>query len=185
MIHQFEATERLIHIPHTERRENDAEHSYQLTMVAWYIISSNNLNLNLELVLKYALVHDLVEVYAGDVWFYRSEKENVKKKKKEEEAIKQLKKDYPDFKDLHEYIEKYEKREDNEACFVYALDKILPVINLYLDGGRAWREHKVTYSQLITDKTEKMTVSEHIKPYFEQLVILLSKNKYMFHVEQK
>src|SRR4051812_27182979 len=48
------------------REENDAEHSFQLALLSWYIISSKSLPLNMEKAFKYALAHDLVEVYAGD-----------------------------------------------------------------------------------------------------------------------
>ena len=60
----FRGVERKVALKKANRRENDAEHSYQLAMVAWYIVNSEKLGLNSDLVVKYALIHDLVEVYA-------------------------------------------------------------------------------------------------------------------------
>ncbi len=48
LLNKFREVERVIHANGGDRFENDAEHSYQLSMLAWYIISTNNLNLNLD-----------------------------------------------------------------------------------------------------------------------------------------
>lgn len=83
LLNKFCDIERVIHSNGGDRLENDVEHSYRLAMLAWYIISSNKLSLDLDLVIKYALVHDLVEVYAGDTYIYtrrhRVEKQQNKK----------------------------------------------------------------------------------------------------------
>ena len=54
--------------------ETSNEHSYQVAMVAWFLIEQDNLKLNRELCLMYAMVHDLVEVYAGDTFIYNKKK---------------------------------------------------------------------------------------------------------------
>lgn len=167
------------------RRENDSEHSYQLAMLAWYIVSAEDFSLNKDLVIKYALIHDIVEVYAGDTSCYRSDKENTEKKKREKEAINRLKQEFGDFDDLHELIEKYENQEDNESRFVYALDKLVPTINIYLDNGKAWKEFKITFDKMTSNKTRKIAISKEIEPYFKELLQILEENKDMFHEEHK
>ena len=163
------------------RKENDAEHSYQLAMVAWYILSVGKYDLDKDLVIKYALTHDFVEIYAGDTWFYRSEAEDESKKEQEEKSAKKLKSDIPEFEDFHKSIREYEQQSDKESRFVSALDKILPVMNIYLDGGDNWKEHKVTLDELIENKTPRIAISPEIEPYYNELVAVLKENKHMFH----
>ncbi|OGG54996.1 hypothetical protein A3D62_03055 [Candidatus Kaiserbacteria bacterium RIFCSPHIGHO2_02_FULL_49_11] len=184
LINAFRTIKRTVSISGPTDKENDAEHSYQVAMLAWYIASANDLGLDIDLVIKYGLVHDFVEVYAGDSSFYRSESESKVKKDKEHEAAATLKETLPEFADLHEFIERYEKREDEESRFVYALDKVVPIINIYLNGGHDWREHKVTLERLIENKTDKVAYSRYIEPYFNDLLKILEKNRDMFHVEQ-
>jgi 5'-deoxynucleotidase YfbR-like HD superfamily hydrolase len=60
----FQHIERVIYIQGFERKENDVEHSYQLAMLCWFTVMENQLSLDVHKVISYALVHDLVEVYA-------------------------------------------------------------------------------------------------------------------------
>ena len=165
--------------------ENDAEHSYQLTMLAWYIISSENIKLDRDLVIKYALVHDLVEVHAGDTYFYRSSKEAKDKEIREKESLKRIQEEFPDFNDIYELIHKYEERLDDESRFVYALDKLLPPMNIYLDGGRDWKKHKVTFKGLVDNKTPKIALSPEIERYYKEFLVILEENRDTFHVEHE
>ena len=63
-LNKFREVERQMKFSHNPRAENDAEHCWQLAVLAWYIISSHKLDLSLEKVLQYCLVHDIVEIYA-------------------------------------------------------------------------------------------------------------------------
>lgn len=180
LLNDFRGVERQIHIQGDERKENDAEHSYGLAMFAWYIVSSKKLSLDLDKVIRYALAHDLVEVYAGDVFFFKSfqdEKVRKIKKEKEAEACVRITKEFPEFKELHNTMIAYERREDVESRFVYALDKILPILNIYQAGGRTWREHKVTLEMLLNGKREKVALDPEIKKYFDELVQILKQHE--------
>jgi len=64
MIDDLSLIERKSKIPGTNRHENDIEHSMTVAILCWYIHDKYNLDLNLELILKYALTHDFVERYA-------------------------------------------------------------------------------------------------------------------------
>ena len=66
LLMQFQAVERYGTEAPKGFRENDAEHSYSLAMMSWYIISTAKLDLDLQKSIQYSLAHDLVEVYAGD-----------------------------------------------------------------------------------------------------------------------
>lgn len=180
-LNKFRAIKRIVFTVGDGESENDSEHSYQLAMLAWYIISAEDLKLDKDLVIKYALVHDLVEVYAGDTYFCRSDKEEKDKKDREHKSLSRIKQEFPEIDDMYTFIQDYEKRLNRESRFVYALDKLLPVMNIYLDNGRDWRRHKVTLGNLIRFKTSKITLSPEVEPYFNELITILEENRGMFH----
>jgi len=174
LLNQFRLVERSVRVNNAERFENDVEHSYNLAFLAWYIIADNKLDLDRDLVLKYSLIHDLVEVYAGDTYlFTTNEEERSTKVQRETDAALRLKQEIPEFAELHELIKRYEEREDKESRFVYALDKIQPMLNIYTDNGRTWKEKGVTVDMLIEYKKEKVAISPEIEMYFNELIELL------------
>lgn len=153
--------------------ENDTEHSYNLAMTAWYL-SKWFPELNKDLILRYALAHDLVEVHAGDTFIYGSEEELSSKHQRESEALEKLKVDWADFEDMNKTIDDYEKRSDKESKFVYALDKIMPIMLIYIHDGYSWKRDKVTAEMLYKAKVDKVGLSPEVFPYFEQLHELLT-----------
>jgi len=174
----FRAVERAAYVPRTGRLENDIEHCYMLAMLAWYIIETDGLELDVDKVMRYALIHDLVEVHAGDTPVFSSSHTQLQNKaKREEEALQRLKEEYGEFPDLFEWIETYEKRDDKESKFVYALDKLQPMLHIYLDGGRTWREEAVTLSRLVDHKKGKVDVSPEVERYLKELVDILKKDE--------
>ncbi len=175
MTHGIQQVKRTILVNGEERNENDVEHQYQLAMLAWYIINSEKLLLNKDLAIQYALVHDMVEVYAGDTYFLNTDVDD--KIKREREAAEQLKTEFEEFTDLHILIDGYERRENPESRFIYALDKLLPVLNIYLDGGRTWKSYGITSDMLIHNKREKISISPEVSVCFEQLIIRLKEEE--------
>jgi len=180
MTQEFKAVRRKVVLAKEGREENDAEHSYQLALVAWYIISTQNLKLDLSLVFKYALAHDLVEVYAGDTpsaVLRGYEDERKTKQRREKNALNRLREEFPEFYDLFGLIEGYESHANDESRFVYALDKILPIMNIYLDQGYSWKKHKVALKDIIEYKKDKIALSPDVQKYFEQIMVLLRENQ--------
>lgn len=175
LTHQLQKVERAILIPGKDRLENDLEHQYQLALLAWYIIDSEKIKLNLAKTIQYALVHDFVEVYAGDTMFFGKKRQG--KKQREKKAALRIKKEFPEFKSLHKIIAAYENQRDKESRFVYALDKILPMYNIYLDGGRTWRKHQLTLPLLIQKKNKKIAVAPELKQYFKAIVAHIQKEE--------
>lgn len=152
--------------------ENDTEHSYNLAMTAWYIAQWFP-ELDKSLVIQYALVHDLVEIHAGDTYIYGTEEELASKQRREAEALDTLEKEWVDFDDMNTTIHAYERRSDAESKFVYALDKIMPVMLIYIHDGYTWKKEGVTVDMLYKAKIEKIKTSPEILPYFEELHALL------------
>ncbi|MDB5244205.1 MAG: metal dependent phosphohydrolase, putative hydrolase of superfamily [Parcubacteria group bacterium] len=174
LLQQYRAVERRVLVKNSDRSENDAEHSYSLAMLAWYINSSYKLDLDREQLFMAALAHDLVEVYAGDTYLYSTDKAHVDSKhEREAMAAKRLEDEFPEFPELHHAIKRYEKREDPESIFIYALDKIDPVLAIYTDGGRTWKKDNVSLDMLVTMKAPRVAVDKTISVIFEQLVTRL------------
>jgi len=178
LLDKFRKVERMLYVQGEDRHENDVEHSYNLAMLAWYITESHDLDLDKDKVLKYALVHDFVEVYAGDTYIYSTNKDELNSKvDREKKAAERLQKELPEFKGLHKLISIYEKKGDKESRFIYALDKIQPVLNIYTDGGRIWKEKEITIEMLVEHKKDKVALSPEIASCFEELITLLKKEE--------
>ncbi|OHA79018.1 MAG: hypothetical protein A2V96_01475 [Candidatus Yonathbacteria bacterium RBG_16_43_6] len=181
LTHRFQQTQRTIYATGEDRFENDAEHSFQLALIAWYLIEKQKLPLNKEKVLLYALCHDLPEAYTGDKSFYRTKEEDTSKKELEKEAVKKLLNDHPDFPSLSATITHYEKMLDEESKFVYALDKILPILNIKLDEGRSWEHLKISFEMFYEGKRDKVTHDPTIQEYFLLIVALLKEHPHLFY----
>jgi putative hydrolase of HD superfamily len=175
---EFRKIERKIYATGHPHPENDSEHSFQLALVAWYIIDSKKLMLDISATIRYALAHDLVEIYAGDTFIYTKDlAEKESKKEREEKAAIRIRNEFPEFPELHNLIDDYEEKSDPESRFIYALDKILPVITIYLDGGKGWHEWHVPLEGLLESKTSKVALSPEIEKYFHELVEILKKDE--------
>jgi putative hydrolase of HD superfamily len=170
----FQAVERNIPIPKLNRPENDTEHSYNLAMAAWVIISQDNLPLNLDLVIKYALVHDLVEVYAGDA-FPLDEKQVAEKPSKEHLALLKLQNDKLT-KEFAKYIEQYERMVNEESKFIYGLDKLMPAFTLIHGDIPLWKKYNLTQQVWENKFRSKIEKSKYLKPYLEQFLELQKAN---------
>lgn len=175
MLQTFQKVDRVVRVPGLpDRWENDTEHSYNLAMLAWYIVETDKLPLDANLVLKYAMIHDLVEVYAGDTYIYSTDAAHLASKhEREADAARQLTENFPEFQSMHGLIETYEKREDAESKFVYALDKLQPVIHIYLGEGVTWKEMGITLAMALENKIPKMKISPEVAECFDEFVVLL------------
>lgn len=179
--HKFNQVKRQILATGEHHNENDSEHSFQLALVAWYLNQSRDLKLNTDKLIKYGLIHDLVEVYAGDTYFHTTnQQQRDSKLQREAKALIKIRKNFAEFPELSDLIEQYEKRADQEAKFIYALDKILPVINIYMDEGKSWQRDKVTY-EMVRTKDEKIIVSSKALDIWQEVINLLEQNKELFN----
>ncbi|HSH18161.1 MAG TPA: HD domain-containing protein [Candidatus Saccharimonadales bacterium] len=176
-LYLFRNIKRMTHFPNTDA-ENDVEHSYSLAMTAWYLASFFP-ELHKDTVIRYALVHDLVEVHAGDTYIYADEQTLASKHKREFEAYEQIKSDWADFPDLAETIAAYEARKSPEAAFVYALDKIMPIMLIYIGEGYTWKTENITLEMLHMQKKDKVALSPEVYGYYEKLYELLKQSPHL------
>lgn len=181
LLHAFHSVERIAGVPTLNRRTNGPEHTYQLAMAAWYLISSQKLDLNLEKVLLYALAHDIVEAYAGDTPTFDTEGRKTKDAR-EREAFERICSEFPEFPELATVLTAYEERHDAESKFVYSLDKIIDPLNSVMTSDRpsVWHEFNVDYTAHHEYKDTKARTSEHIEPLWEALSKELKDNEDFF-----
>ncbi|MBQ2842585.1 MAG: HD domain-containing protein [Clostridia bacterium] len=131
------------------RRENDAEHSWNLAMLAMLFEEYSTEKIDLEKVLKIALVHDLVEVYAGDTFAYDS-KGNEDKLQREIESADKLFGilDPAQGAEIRALWDEFEAKETPESKYANAIDRIQPLINNYMTNGHTWKEGDVHAPQI-------------------------------------
>jgi putative hydrolases of HD superfamily len=157
----------------TPRRfENDAEHSYEIALLAWFLISKNKLDLNIDKVLRYSLVHDLVEVYAGDIdpYMYSNSSEMLKVKKiNEENAMKRLEIELQDAPDLIDSLKDYEAMVDEESKFVYVLDKVACQFGIVYIDGRNMNDCGVSMATFENIKNTKMNKSKELSDLYNEV----------------
>jgi len=124
------------------RHENDAEHAFTLAIIAISLCEQLKLGLDTGKVAKYALIHDLVEAYAGDVSVKASEQEHALKAENEHRALLKIKEQFgKSIPWIHTCIEQYEKRADKESVFVYLVDKKMGAITWLSADGKRWSEY--------------------------------------------
>ena len=133
------------------RRENDAEHSWHLAVMAVVLAEhARGEGLDLSRVIEMLLVHDLVEIDAGDTFAYDREG-NLDKEDRETKAADRIFAILPadQAARLRALWEEFETRRTPEARYAAALDRLQPLMHNYYTEGRAWREHGVTREQVI------------------------------------
>ena len=132
-----------------ERKENDAEHSWHIALMAILLKEYANEEVDILHVVTMLLIHDLVEIDAGDTYAYDREGEKTKRER-EVAAAKRLFGMLP--KDQGEYFrdlwEEFEAWETPEAKFAHVMDNCQPLFLNDASDGKSWREHGVKKSQI-------------------------------------
>ena len=132
------------------RRENDAEHMYHFALMATVLAEYSDAPVDLLRVLKMILIHDLVEIDAGDVFVY-DERAMVGKREREELAADRIFNLLPadQAQEMRALWEEFELEESAEARFAAALDRLQPLIGNYYTQGGAWKDHGINAAQVL------------------------------------
>jgi putative hydrolase of HD superfamily len=133
------------------RQEDSAEHSWHMAVMA-LVLSEHSRDRSIDLfrVLKMILVHDIVEIDAGDAYCY-DEKANEGKVEREEVAAERIFGLLPEDQagEFRTLWEEFESRKTPEARFAAALDRLQPLLNNYRTHGRMWLKHGVRKEKVI------------------------------------
>lgn len=132
------------------RRENSAEHSWHIALVALIMHEYAPVPINLERVLTMLLIHDIVEIEAGDAFVY-DPVALAGKEEREKEAADKLYGLLPDdIRDrLREAWNEFEERVTPESRFAHAVDRLMPMLHNYASQGQSWLQHGVRRSQVL------------------------------------
>jgi len=136
---------RQTHLSGHGRNENDAEHAWHMAVMAYLLREYANEEVDISKVILMCLIHDIVEIYAGDTYAY--DPEALKTQKAREEAAKEklfalLPEDQKaDFTALFDEFEDYKTP---EACFAHSLDNLQPILLNDSNDGGDWVEHGVS-----------------------------------------
>ncbi|HZK33579.1 MAG TPA: HD domain-containing protein [Tissierellaceae bacterium] len=128
----------------TNQREDDAQHSWHISIMAIILEEYANDEIDIFKVVKMLLIHDLVEIYAGDTFCYDVEGNNGKKERELKAADKiygMLDKDKG--KELRALWDEFEEMETPEALFAASMDRIQPMFSNYYNNGGTWKEYNV------------------------------------------
>ncbi len=133
------------------RRENDAEHSWHLAVMALLLAEhAAGSDLDLLRVVKMLLIHDLVEIDAGDTLVYDQAEAAAKADREQQAAERIFRILPPDQASLFRRLwEEFEARRTPESRFAAALDRFQPMLHNYYTQGKAWQRHGVTSGQVI------------------------------------
>lgn len=132
-----------------DRKENDAEHSWHIALMAFLLAEHSNQKIDVLKVIKMLLVHDIVEIDAGDTYCYDSEGYKTKADR-EEKAARRIFGILPQdqSKEFYGLWREFEDGITPEAGFADVLDRIQPLILNYTKDGISWKEHDVCKSQV-------------------------------------
>lgn len=131
------------------RRENDAEHSWHFALMAMVLFEYAGEQVNQERVLKMALVHDLVEVYAGDTFAYDTkgyEDKDAREKASADKLFAILPTDQGT--EIRGLWEEFDAMETPDAQYASAIDRLQPFINNIMTGGYTWKLNDVKSEQV-------------------------------------
>ena len=138
---------------HSDRPENDAEHSWHLAMMTIVLAEHSDVPVDVLKVLKMVLIHDIVEIDAGDTFIYDTQKSHSNTEN-ELIAAKRIFGLLPDeqAEELIEIWQEFEAGETPDARFAKAMDRIEPLLQNTSNNGGTWREFDVDYSKVFEKK---------------------------------
>ena len=134
---------------HEDRAENDAEHAWHLAMLAIILSEYANEPVDLKTVLKTVLIHDIVEIDAGDTYAYDAAG-NATKAEREQKAADRLFGMLPEDqgREMRQLWDAFEAGSTPEARFANSLDRIQPLMLNYCKHGESWRTHGTRREQV-------------------------------------
>lgn len=168
----FRKTERAILATGDDRKENDVEHSYQLSVFALFLNEHLRLSLNKEKLMAYGLFHDMDETFDGDIDIFDTHG-RLNKEEKAQVAREKIVGMFPSWVSYKKYINLYHNLKDEESRFINGLDKVLPVLNIILDGGRTWHQEDTTLKMILENKRSKVSIHPVVQSIWQEVELYL------------
>lgn len=153
------------------RKENDSEHSWSLAMMCMVLSEYAPEKIDVLHAMKMVLIHDIVEIDAGDTYAYDNVG-NATKREREEKAADRIFNILPEDQavEMRQLWEEFEARETCEAKFARAVDNVQPLMLNAFTDGKAWREHQVKKSQVMKRNSITKDGGEKLYEYALELI---------------
>ena len=163
---------RQTHLSGHGRRENDAEHAWHMAIMIYLLKEYANEEIDVAKAMMMALIHDIVEIDAGDTYAYDT-KGLETQKEREEKAAERIFGMLPEEQktELKSLFEEFEAYETPEAKFARAMDNFQPLLLNDSNNGGDWKEHGVCRSQIMGRHKKTRLGSEEIGQYSEELIM--------------
>ena len=154
-----------------KRKENDGEHSWHLALMAVLLSEYSNEEIDLVKVITMVLIHDIVEIDAGDTYAYDAVG-NQSKREREVKAADRIFNILPEdqAEKLRRLCEEFEAYETPEAKFAHVCDNVQPLMLNDATDGLAWREHEVKKSQVLQRNRRTGEGSQVMMEYINQIL---------------
>jgi putative hydrolases of HD superfamily len=155
----------------SQRHENDAEHSWHLSLMAVILAGQANQAVDLLKVVTMLLIHDVVEIDAGDIFLYDTNvgHTNTESERKAAERIFGLL-PQQQARELIGVWEEFEAGQTAEAKFARAMDRLEPLLQNVSNGGGTWQEYGIAYEKVVE---KKQVIAQGSQPLWEYAKTLL------------
>ena len=162
---------RQTHLSGHGRNENDAEHAWHMAIMAYLLREYANEKVDIAKVMLMCLIHDIVEIDAGDTYAYDAE--GLKTQKAREDAAKErifslLPADQKE--ELTALFDEFEEYQTPEAKFAHSMDNLQPLLLNNSNGGGDWREHGVNAATVYTRQSKTKLGSEKLYEVTDQII---------------
>lgn len=162
---------RQTHLSGHGRRENDAEHAWHMAIMAYLFKEYSNEPVDISKVMLMCLIHDIVEIDAGDTYAY--DDAGLKTQKAREDAAKErifslLPEEQKE--ELVKLFDEFEEYQTPESKFAHAMDNLQPLMLNNSNGGGDWKEHKVTAEQVYGRQGKTQLGSERLYEVIDNII---------------
>lgn len=162
---------RQTHLSNNGRNENDAEHSWHMAIMAYLLREYSNQEIDIAKTMVMCLIHDLVEIDAGDTYAYDSEGQKTKKAR-EDAAKERIFSILPEDQrsELIALFDEFEAYETPEARFAHVMDNLQPIMLNNSNGGNDWKMRGVTASQVSARQSKNKLGSEKLNEVTDNII---------------
>ncbi len=152
------------------RRENSAEHSWQVALSAYILSDFIDIEVDVNKVIQMLLIHDVVEMYAGDLFAFADKAQKAIQMQNEYNAIADLYKNFPSdkAKQIKSLWIEFEEGQTPEAKFALSVDRFLPFLQNINNQGGSWNEFNISKQQILKRNKTLAEVSSTLWQYMNE-----------------
>ena len=166
---------------HNNRAENSAEHSWQISLLAYLFHDYADEPVNINRVVQMLLIHDIVEIDAGDTFAFDNKDILDAQHEKEQKAANRIFGLLPDelSQSMLDLWSEFEAGKTADARFALAIDRIMPLLQNMTNNGGSWAQHKVSRQQVLERNIYLKDIAPKLWDYANQQIELATKNGWL------